>query len=416
MTANSRPRLLVVGATTFRMRAFATWQAMGLHVTLADGHSTSRYEQVVDEFHPLDVRDNSADVELLASLADRADGVTALADDSQTTVSVLAERAGLPSIGVKAAAAARSKSVQRALYDRAGMHSLAWREVHSAEDLETFFGERGGPAVLKPVDATGGLGALAVDTLDEARRKLGVVLTLSPTRTAIVEDRLSGFEVCVEAVISQGEVVFAAITDADHLDGPGFVCAYGRFGARRDLNPRAEQEVAQLADALGIRDSIIHAEYKVDGDDWVILETALRPGGAFCPEMTARTTGVNLYEVQARLALGRPVTAGNVQAEEVSATFAQVQYIPAKGTVRRFVPPAEILAGLPDVHEAGQQVLPGQRLRSPMSDGGRAGYVLGWGEDLESLHGQLQVAADRLCAGMDLRRIVHTGKPAQAVG
>jgi biotin carboxylase len=415
MTASSRPRLLVLGATTFRMRAFATWQAMGLHVTLVDGHSTSRYEQLVDEFHPLDVRDTSADLEALARLAERADGITTLADDSQSTVSIVAERAGLPSIGVETAAAARSKSVQRALYDRAGMPSPAWREVRSLDDLDAFFGERDGPAVLKPVDATGGLGALAVDTLAEARRKLGVVLTLSPTRTAIAEDRLSGFEVCLEAAVCGGEVVSAALTDADHLDGPGFVCAYGRFGARRELNPRAERETARLAGTLGLRDGLIHAEYKVDGDDWVILETALRPGGGFCPELTARTTGVNLYDIQARLALGRPVTAANARTEDVSATFAQAQYIPAEGTVRRFVPPAAVLAGLPDVHEIGQQVMPGQKLRSPMSDGGRAGYALGWGEDLAALHEQLQVAADRLCAGMGLRRIVHTAEPAPAV-
>ncbi|MGP3948515.1 hypothetical protein [Streptomyces sp. 7N604] len=410
-TLGSAPRLLVLGATSMRMQSFVTWKAMGLHVTLVDGHSTSRYEPLADEFWPYDVRDTCADIDALTRLARQADGITTLADDSQYVVSVLAETASLPSIGTGPAAAARSKSLQRKLYDSAGLATVAWREVTSAGDLDAFYAQRSGPAVLKPVDASGGLGALAIDSPEDARLKLGVVLAMSPTRTAIIEDRLSGLEVCVEAVVSDGKIVFVSVTEADHLDGPGFVCSSGKFGAH-NLDKSAAAEATRLAGALGLRDGLIHAEYKVDGDRWTILESSLRPGGAFVPEMTARTTGVNLYEIQARLALGDCVTAADVQTQEPTAPHAQAQYLIAEGTVGRFVPPAEVMAGLPDVHEIGQQALPGQKLRVPMSDGGRAGYALGWGEDRDRLDEQLQTAADRLCNGMGLNRVLDANQSA----
>ncbi len=407
-----RRRLLVLGATTMRSRAFATWQAMGLHVTLVDGHSTSRYEHQVDDSLMWDVRDGSADLDALVRLAESAHAVTTLADDSQLTVSHVAQAVGLPSIGATAAGLARSKSHQRAIYDAAGLPTVAWREVRGPDDLEAFFGSRSGPAVLKPVDATGGLGALAVDSLAEAQRLLRVVLSLSPASTAIVEDRLEGVEVCVEAVVSGGEVVFVSVTEAEHLDGPGFVCTWGKFGAHPEYDAEALEQARILVSALGLTDALVHAEYKVAGAGWTILETALRPGGGFVPEMTARSSGVNFYDAQARLALGEQVTPDNVRSEDAAAPYAQAQYLVATGTVRRVVPPAVVAEGLPWVRVVGQQVQPGQKLREPMSDGGRAGYVLGWGEDRDQLADQLDVAADRLCTGMGLTRVVGCRVPA----
>ena len=66
------------------------------------------------------------------------------------------------------------------------------------------------------------------------------------------------------------------------------------------------------------------------------------------------------------------------------------------------MPPAKILEGLPDVRVANQFAGPGQRVRVPVSDEGRAGYALGWGDDRERLDAQLREALERMRRGLGL--------------
>ncbi|HYU84641.1 MAG TPA: ATP-grasp domain-containing protein, partial [Kribbellaceae bacterium] len=338
-------------------------------------------------------------------VARTCDGLTTLADDSQATAAALAEDLGLPGIGRAAGAAARSKAVQRALCGEAGMPSPKWSTVRGPGDIRAYYAQERPPAVLKPVDGTGGSGVIPVHDLDDALRQWPVVRSLSRSRTAVIEDRVTGREVCVEAVVVGGRPVFVSVAAADHLDGPGFVCVSGRYASVSDDHPVAVANAQRLATALGIDEAILHAEFKVTDRGWVILETAIRPGGAFVPELTQRVSGIDLYEIQALLALGR--------SEEVldtirrksgtgTAPHAQVVYLVAAGQVRRFVPPAHILPRFSDVRVVRQQAGPGQRVREPLSDGGRAGYVLGWGSDPRRLDAQLREAGALLCREMGL--------------
>jgi biotin carboxylase len=387
-----RPRrLLVIGASPMRAAAFATWRSMGLEVVLVDGHSGGRYEDLVNEFWALDARDGSADVARLTEIARSCDGVTTAADDSQATAAAIAEDLGMVGIGREAAAAARSKARQRALCERTGMPVPRWKEVRQADDVHEFFFDGPRPAVLKPVDSAGGAAAMRVTTSEEAVRHWPVVRTLSRSRTGILEDFIEApRELCVDAVVAEKRPVFVSIAECIHLGTIGFVCTSAAYATHQEEREDGRHLVEQLVSALGFSDGVVHAEFKVDGDVWTMLETALRPGGAYLAECTVRVTGVDLYEAQARLAIGEdpPVPA----ARQPVAPYAQTRFLVGEGQVRNFVPPAKIVAQLPDVKVVNQQLGPGQLLRVPLSDAGRGGYALGWGSDRESLDAQLRQA------------------------
>jgi biotin carboxylase len=406
----SHGKLLVVGANQTRAAAFARWRSMGLELVLVDGHSDVRYEQLAHEFWPLDGRDGSADVERIAELARGCDGITTLADESQATVAAVAEEVGLPGLGSEAGKASRSKTQQRALCAAAGMPAPRWHDVRGLDDLREFFSDGPRRAVLKPVDNAGGAGAMPVGDYDDAAREWPVVRSFSPTRTAIVEDFMDGREVCVDAVVTGGRPVFVCITDAGHLGTGGFVLVSHTWAAEQPEREAATDAVAQLASALGFREGMVHAEFKIEDDRWMLLETGLRPGGAFIPEVSVQVTGVDLYEAQARLALG--IDPPVLPARAAVAQFAQARFLIAEGQVKRFVPPAKILAELPDVKVVNQELHPGQRARVPLSDGGRAGYAYGWGDDPASLDAQLQQALAMLGEQMGLT--VKADEPAPA--
>lgn len=405
MTAQARrgtSRLLVIGASQMRAAAFATWRSMGLQIVLVDGYSMGRYEDLAHEFWALDPRDGRADIERLTQLARTCDGVTTLTDDSQHTVAIIAEQLQRPGVGAAAGEAARSKALQRSLCQRAGMDIPRWRQVRGPEDIREFYADGAAAAVIKPVDSAGGAAAQRVENEAEAIAHWPIVRSLSPSRTAVIEDFIDGREVCVDAVASGGRPRFVSVADCQHMKTVGFLCTSARYdAAQRDREP-ATAMIQQVIGALNVGEGIVHAEFKIQGDRWVMVETGLRPGGAFVPELTVRITGVDLYQAQARLALGQAPPVAEIAGGQPEAPYAQSRYLVGEGQVRRFVPPGTILDGLPDVRVVNQQVGLGQQMRMPLSEAGRAGYAYGWGTDQQRLDAQLREAIARLGRAMGL--------------
>jgi len=394
-------RLLVVGASQMRAAAFASWRQLGLEIVLVDGHSQGRYEDLATEFWALDARDGSADVGRIRELARGCDGITTLTDDSQRTVAVLAEELGLPGVGAAAGTAARSKALQRSLCQRAGMRVPRWQKVTGEDDLRAFYADGPAAAVIKPVDSAGGAGALRVENVAEAVRHWPVVRSLSASRAAIIEEFMEGREVCVDAVVSGGEPSFVSVVDCEHMRTIGFLCTSSSYATVQPDQEPATVMIRQIISALDVGDGIVHAEFKIDGDCWTTVEVGLRPGGALVPELTVKVSGVDLYAAQALLALGHKPAVPAAPAPP-EAPYAQARYLVGEGQVRRFVPPADILANLPDVRVVNQQAGPGQRMRIPLSEAGRAGYAFGWGTDRLRLDAQLREAIALLGLGMGL--------------
>ncbi|MGI8667315.1 MAG: ATP-grasp domain-containing protein [Jatrophihabitans sp.] len=381
-----------------RAAAFGVWRQLGLDIVLVDGHSQGRYEDLATEFHALDARDESADRERLRRIALGCDGITTLTDDGQRIAAQLAEDVGLPGVGAQAGAAARSKALQRRLCERAGIGVPRWREITSVEDLDDFYAAGPVPAVLKPLDSAGGAGAMLVETRSEAARHWPIVRSLSPTKAGILEEFLPGREVCVDAIVQGGEILFVSSVDCEHMRTVGFLCTSSSYATENPDVAPATAMLRAVVDALDVRDGIVHAEYKIDGGDWTTVEVGLRPGGALVPELTVKVSGVDLYEAQALIALGdRPG-----QPVPAQAPYAQGRYLVGEGQVRSFVPPAEVLADLPDVKVVSQQLGAGQHARMPLSEAGRAGFAYGWGSDRLDLDTQLRVAVDRLGQRMGL--------------
>jgi biotin carboxylase len=373
---------------------------MGIEVVLVDGYSTERYEHLANEFHALDQRDGSADLDAIRELARGCHGITTLADNSQHTVATIAEDLGLPGVGRAATAVARSKLRQRALFETSEVTIPRWRPVNAPSDLERFFAAGARPAVIKPVDCAGSAGVLRVESVDEAVRQWPVVRSLSPSRTVIIEDFIVGREVCVDAVITRGQAVFVSVCEAEYTGPEGFIAVSAQYATDQRDREAATRAIQQLVAPLGLSEATVHAEFKIDGDRWALLETALRPGGALVPELTERVTGVSLYEAMARIAFGEPSPLP--APARPSVPYAQVRFLVGAGQVRRLVPPAEIVRGLPDVKVVTQFAGPGRQVRRPVSEEGRAGCAVGWGPDRDRLDAQLREAVARLGLGMGL--------------
>ena len=395
------PTLLVIGADAFRTAAFLTWARQGWRVVLADGSSHARYEHAVSEFHALDARDESSDIEALVRLGAHADAVVTLSDGSQITAATVAHELGLPGTGVGAAEIARSKARQRAVAAAAGLVVPAWREVRGRDDISAFYGGRRRPAVLKPIDAAASTAVHRVDDEASALARWGEVRRFSPNATGIVEEYIPGPEISVEAVFVRGRLEFSSLT-RKLSGGPSGFFELGhvvRPGTAEPDADRAAAEVDRIGRAWELGSGIMHAEFKIGADRWTLVEAAVRPPGDFIPELVRRTHGVDLYALQC-------AAAGDAQEIPVTrdgdGVTSAVRFAIATGTARRLVRPAEVLADLPDVRVANQLVEAGQRVGRIHGNWGRVAYALGASAEADRLDAQLTTAIDRLVAELGL--------------
>jgi len=395
------PTLLVIGADALRTAAFVVWARQGWRVVLADGSSQARYEHAVSEFHAVDVRDESSDVEALVRLGARADAVVTLADGSQITAATVAHELGLPGPGVSAARAARSKTRQRAAAAAAGLIVPAWREVHGPDDIRAFYEGCRRPAVLKPVDAAASTAVYRVDDEASALSRWSEVRRFSPTATGIVEEYVPGPEISVEAVFARTRLVFSSVT-RKLSGGPSGFLELGHVVRPSAAEPdagRAAAEVDRVAQAWGLGSGVMHAEFKTGADRWTLVEAAVRPGGDLIPELVRRTHGVDLYALQCAVAGDAQ---GTSVARDREGVTSAVRFALGTGTVRRFVRPAEVLADLSDVQVANQLVDAGRRVARIHGNWGRVAYALGASPDADRLDAQLTTALDRLVAALGL--------------
>lgn len=399
-------RLLVLGADPLREAAFATWLRHGHQITLLDAAS-ARYAPLVDHYAPLEVRDGRGDSAVVVNQAGNHDAVLTLSDQSQVVAATVAERLGLAGPGLPAATLARSKAAQRALAHRTGLEAPRFRHVVEPSNLDAFFAEVNGPAILKPSGGTASTAVCRVDSPAEARAAWPRVAAFSGDGTGIIEELLDGAEISVEAVVRHGEVVWASVTEKETGGASGFLEVGHVVDRLAEVTARtsaARAAVQEIASAWQVDSAVMHLEFKIRSTGRLtLIEAAVRPAGGLICEIVGAVTGVDLYQVHADLALGAaPATAAPVRP---TAACAGVRFLIGSGVVRRTVEVAEVTWDLPLIWRVEQLVQPGRRVLSPVGGWGRSGYALGWGNDRAGLTMQLVQAVERMRETMGLAEI-----------
>jgi S-sulfo-L-cysteine synthase (3-phospho-L-serine-dependent) len=265
----------------------------------------------------------------------------------------------------------------------------AWADATSPADLAAFFAGGRRPAVLKPADLASSASVRRVAGPREAARHVERVRALSFSGGAIVEEYLDGPEYSVEGLVCDGELALAIVT-AKTLGSPR--C----FLERQHVVPAPVQArdhralvaaTAASVRAMGVRDSVIHAELRLVAGRPVPIELACRPAGDLIPDLVALAAGVNLYEVQAAQALGAP----RLPVPEF-ARVAGVRFLIARGTVGSFVEPAQVARRHPGVLLVNQLLPAGRRVPPPIGNWARAGYAVAVGPDHDAVERTLRDA------------------------
>ena len=374
--------VLFVGAGRHQRRAIRQARERGLGVIAVDRNPDALGFAEADAKVVVDFSDVPA---VLAAVADvEFDGVlTVSADRAVPVVAAIAEARGLPGIGVETAHLMTHKVAMRRRLAEEGVPQPRFAALRKLSERRRAADEVGFPAVLKPADSGGQRGIFLVESVGDIETHLHEALTASPTQEAILEEYVEGTEMNGIAIARDGEAWTLTLSDRLRPPGIGFGVGWIHvypatvYGDQLD---ESERIAARTARALGLETGIAFPQLIAAEDGRVVVvECAARIPGGQMTDLVRHAVGVDLVEVQLRMALGE-----DLPDELVTPRFRQplaIRFLTAApgpltpGRVVRVGSLEKVLA-FPGVVQAETYLVEGETIRPVRLDGDRRGYVI----------------------------------------
>ncbi|MGE5828214.1 MAG: ATP-grasp domain-containing protein [Micromonosporaceae bacterium] len=299
----------------------------------------------------------------------------------------LADTMNLPGAGVRAAGMFRDKIALRSAAASVGLLQPRWQAIADENELKAAIRMLGsGECVLKPSNRAGSLGVTIFSSEEDPsliwQRTHSTVIS-SPTSAwdmdttrYLIEERLTGYEVSVECLVSDHNIVFVNLTDKHVLRGRypvevGHQVPGSHASAAREALTHGME---QLIRVTGFGHGILHGE-------WILTDH-----GPALVECAARIPGDRIMEL-IELAYATPVSHCYVQ---VMRGKRPVLPTSAAGgaSIRFLTPEAGVVTGvvgqtdagrLPGVRDVVVQVAEGQHLGPIRASYDRVGHVVTMG-------------------------------------
>jgi biotin carboxylase len=384
--------VLFVGAGRHQRRAIQRAKELGFRVAAVDRNQEALGLQEADIARVVDFNDPEAVLKALARV--RLDGVlTVSADRAVPVVAAIAEARGLPGIGTEAAHLLTHKIAMRRRFGEAGVPQPRFAAARTLHETRRAAATVGFPAVLKPADSGGQRGVFRIESIDDIDAHFHEALNASPSGETILEEYVEGVEMNGIVIARDGETI--ALTLSDRLRPPGVGFGVGWIhvypaSVYGDQLAESERVARQSAHALGLRTGIAFPQLIATPDRRVVaVETAARIPGGQMADLVRHAVGVDLVEVQLRMAVGE-----ELPDELVEARFRQplaIRFLTASpgplptGRVKSIGTLEKVLA-FPGVVQADTYLTVGETIRPVRLDGDRRGYVIAVGEtSLEAL-------------------------------
>jgi biotin carboxylase len=384
--------VLFVGAGRHQRRAILRAKELGLRVAAVDRNPDAPGLGEADIARVVDFSDTAAVLKATARL--KLDGVlTVSADRAVPVVAAVAEARGLPGIGVETAHLMTHKIAMRRRLGEAGVPQPRFAAVRSLAERRRAADEVGFPAVLKPADSGGQRGVFRVESLDDIDGHLHEALAASPSGEAILEEFVDGMEMNGIVLARDGESIPLTLSDRMRPPGIGFgvgwihVYPASIYGAQRE---ESERIAGHTVHALGLRTGVAFPQLIAAPDGRVVVvECAARIPGGQMADLVRWAVGVDLVEVQIRMALGDDLPDELVQPkfeQPLAIRFLTAQPGPLPTGRVEWIGPLDKVLAFPGVVQADVYLQVGETIRPVRLDGDRRGYVIATaGTNLEAL-------------------------------
>ncbi|HLW96519.1 MAG TPA: ATP-grasp domain-containing protein [Solirubrobacteraceae bacterium] len=383
--------LLVVSGGTEAVAGILRARELGLHVVVSDGSEVAPGLAVADDAILASTYDVEATVAAARDYHERTraiDGVICIASDVPLTVASVAAELGIPGIPVASALLATDKLAMKERFAADGIRVPWFAAVDSREELDSLLGQRGLPAVLKPVDSRGARGVLLLTEEIDAGWAYATSRAQSPSGRLLLEQYLPGPQISTESLVIGGRAHTIGLADRNYRQLARFAPFVIEDGgelpsALADDELAGVLELVQRAtESLGVRDGVVKGDVVLSGGEPFVIELAPRlSGGYLCTYEIPLSTGVDFVGIAIRIALGEEIPPAEL-IPAASRGVAQRWLFPSPGRVQR-VAGVEEVAHRPEVALCEVRVAEGDEIGPVDSHPARAGVIIATGATRE---------------------------------
>ncbi len=275
-------------------------------VLLADYYENPVAKPYADEFYQI----STLDVEAITELAreQKVDFlITACTDQALLTVARVSETLGLPCyIDYKTALNVTNKSYMKKVFLE-NQISTAKYVVMAQLDTEAIADLRY-PMIVKPVDCNSSKGVKKVYNPEELAAAFAEAVALSRTKTAIVEEYIEGLEITIDVQIENGKAYVLSTAYSDKIaDDDKFVIFRSRYPVAEtpEVMEQIRTTAQQIADAFGLKNSLMLIQMISDGKRVYVLEFSARTGGGVKYSLIKKVSGFDVISAVVDLTLGK---------------------------------------------------------------------------------------------------------------
>jgi biotin carboxylase len=319
MTDTDRKTLLIISGGIEAADAAKRAQEMGVRVVVSDinpqapGFAYADHCLIADVYGP---EATTAAAERFHRKLKRIDGVLCVAADAPVTAAMVAERLGLPGIGVETARLACDKLAMKQRLSSAGVKVPGFAGISSFAELSALVEKHGRDFVIKPVDSRGSRGVQRLARAQDLKAAYDLALSHSPSGRVMIETYLSGPQISTESLVIDGQCHTPGFSDRNYefleKHAPFFIENGGDLPSHLpdDIQASVRDCVARAAMALGIHNGPVKGDIVVHNGTPYVIELAARlSGGFFCTREIPLNTGVDFIGCVIRQALGESVRA-----------------------------------------------------------------------------------------------------------
>jgi len=267
----------------------------------------------------LDLDSTDLDLERLQEQHSRTpfQGVIATDDSVVEIAAELAKRLHLPGNSVEAVRRTCRKDLLKNAFLNSTVLSPSGFKVRLDRPFERQISLSTYPCVAKPLNLSASRGVIRADNPGELKGALARIWRLIRREgedkhpIALVEQFISGKEIAVEGLLSNGVLSILAIFDKPiPLNGPYFEETI--YVTPSALSGAEQQEVKQVlsraCQRLELRQGPVHAECRLNEQGIWIIDIASRSIGGQCGQLIKAGTGVTLEEMIVRNSVGESTT------------------------------------------------------------------------------------------------------------
>lgn len=278
-----KPVAIVLGGTSPHILLVDKLHERGFYVILIDYLDNPPAKRVADEH----IQESTLDKEKVLEVAQDRHAklvISACIDQTNSVCCYVAEKLGLPHpYSYETSLCVTDKGLMKKIMVDNGIPTSSFTTTGSVEAID--WAKIEFPAVVKPVDCNSSKGVRRVDSMEETKQRVVEAISLSRTKTAIIEGFNRGEEIQVDCLATDSDVKVVMTRQKQKIASKGNDMVLQSFGSvfpapiSKELQDQAKDIATKIAKAFGLKNTPFFYQAIVTDDGIKVLEFAPRIGG-----------------------------------------------------------------------------------------------------------------------------------------